>query len=156
VEVTVKWVTREHVQVDRVACPWLIRKFVDADAEFLFVPADQVLAVAERESATPYDVKAVELGHHGKECSFDAILKKYGLSSDPALSLLGRIVNGADTDNSLWNQPESAGLKAVARGFRDLGFKDDHEINAAEWIVYDALYAYCRRKVSEGMLVDAR
>ena len=144
-----KWVTREHVQVDRVACPWLIRKFVDPHAEFLFVPADQVLAVASREGATPYDVKGVELGHHGKECSFDAILKKYGLASDPALGLLGRIVNGADTDNSLWNQPESAGLKAVARGFRDLGFENDHEINAAEWIVYDALYAYCRRRVSE-------
>ena len=144
-----KWVTRENVHVDRVACPWLIRKFVDAKAEFLFVPADQVAAVAEREGATPYDVKGVELGHHGKECSFDAILKKYRLTSDPALVLLARIVNGADTDNSLWNQPESAGLKAVAEGFRGLGFKNDHELNAAEWIVYDALYAYCKRMVEE-------
>jgi len=144
-----KWVTRENVHVDRVACPWLIRKFVDAKAEFLFVPADQVMAVAEREGATPYDVKGVELGHHGKECSFDAILKKYRLTSDPALVLLARIVNGADTDNSLWNQPESAGLKAVAEGFRGLGFKNDHELNAAEWIVYDALYAYCKRMVEE-------
>ena len=144
-----KWVTRENVHVDRVACPWLIRKFVDAKAEFLFVPADQVVAVAEREGATPYDVKGVELGHHGKECSFDAILKKYRLTSDPALVLLARIVNGADTDNSLWNQPESAGLKAVAEGFRGLGFKNDHELNAAEWIVYDALYAYCKRMVEE-------
>ena len=125
-----KWVTRVNVHVDRVACPWLIRKFVDAKAEFLFVPADQVMAVAEREGATPYDVKRVELGHHGKECSFDAILKKYRLTSDPALVLLARIVNGADTDNSLWNQPESAGLKAVAEGFRGLGFKSDHELNA--------------------------
>src|SRR5213083_2705065 len=144
-----KWITREHVKVDRVACPWLIRKFVDPQAEFLFVPADQVMAVAEREKATPYDVKGVELGHHGKECSFDAIVKKYGLTSDPALMLLARIVNGADTDNSLWNQPESAGLKAVAEGFRGLGFKNDHELNAAEWIVYDALYAYCKRMVQE-------
>ena len=144
-----KWVTRENVHVDRVACPWLIRKFVDAKAEFLFVPADQVMAVAEREGATPYDVKGVELGHHGKECSFDAILKKYRLTSDPALVLLAHIVNGADTDNSLWNQPESAGLKAVAEGFRGLGFKNDHELNAAEWIVYDALYAYCKRMVEE-------
>ena len=125
------------------------RKFVDPKAEFLFVPADQVMAVAEREGATPYDVKGVELGHHGKECSFDAILKKYRLTSDPALVLLARIVNGADTDNSLWNQPESAGLKAVAEGFRGLGFKNDHELNAAEWIVYDALYAYCKRMVEE-------
>jgi len=151
-----KWVTREHVQVDRVACPWLIRKFVDPQAEFLFVPADQVLAVAQREGATPYDVKDVELGHHGKKCSFDAILEKYGLASDPALELLARIVNGADTDNSLWNQPESAGLKAIARGFRDLGFADDHQINAAEWIVYDALYAYCRRRVQEEVAAGAR
>jgi hypothetical protein len=145
-----KWVTREHVKVDRVACPWLIRKFVDPDAEFLFVPADQVMEVARREGATPYDVPGVELGHHGLECSFDAIVKKHGLASDPALTLLARIVNGADTDNVLWNQPESAGLKAVATGFRGLGFKDDHEINAAEWIVYDALYAYCQEMVRSG------
>jgi len=150
-----KWVTREKVQVDRVACPWLIRKFVDPKAEFLFVPVDQVMKVAEREDATPYDVKDVELGHHGKECSFDSILKKYGLTSDPALVLLARIVNGADTDNSLWNQPESAGLRAVAKGFRGLGFKDDHELNAAEWIVYDALYAYCQQMVQEGKLEGA-
>lgn len=142
-------ITREHVHVDRVACPWLIRKFVDPKAEFLFVPADQVMAVAEREGATPYDVKGVELGHHGKECSFDAILKKYGLTQEPALVLLAKIVNGADTDNSLWNQPESAGLKAVAEGFRGLGYKDDHELNAAEWIVYDALYAYCKTMVEQ-------
>jgi len=95
-----KWVTRENVHVDRVACPWLIRKFVDPKAEFLFVPADQVMAVAEKENATPYDVKGVELGHHGKECSFDAIVKKYELTSDPALLLLARIVNGADTDET--------------------------------------------------------
>lgn len=145
-----KWITREKVQVDRVACPWLIKKFVDAEAEFLFVPADQVMAIAAREEAIPYDVKGVELGHHGKECSFDAIVKKYGLTEDPALMLLARIVNGADTDNSLWNQPESAGLRAVAKGFRGLGFKDDHELNAAEWIVYDALYAYCQQTVQQG------
>ena len=142
-----KWITREQVKVDRVACPWLIRKFVDPEAEFLFVPPDRVLAVAERESATPYDVAGVELGHHGKECSFDAIVRKFQLTSDPALMLLGRIVNGADTDNSLWQQPESAGLKAIARGFQDLGFRNDQELNAAEWIDYDALYAYCKQIV---------
>ncbi len=144
-----KWITREHVKVDRVACPWLIRKFVDPKAEFLFVPADQVMMVAEREGATPYDVKGVELGHHGKECSFDAIVKKHQLAGDPALMLLARIVNGADTDNTLWNQPESAGLNAIAEGYRHLGFKDDHELNRAEWIVYDALYAYCQRRVAQ-------
>jgi hypothetical protein len=143
-----KWVTREHVKVDRVACPWLIRKFVDPDAEFLFVPAGEVMAVAERENATPYDVKDVELGHHGKECSFDAIVHRYRLDSDPALELMARIVNGADTDNTLWNQPESAGLEAIAGGFRRLGFAGDHELVAAEAIVYDALYAYCRERVA--------
>jgi len=150
-----KWITRENVQVDRVACPWLIRKFVDPRAESMFPPVDHVMTEAEREGATPYDVKNVELGHHGKECSFDAIVKKYGLTRDPALVLLARIVNGADTDNTLWNQPESAGLRAVAKGFRGLGFKNDHEINAAEWIVYDALYAYCRQMVTEGKLEGA-
>ena len=141
-----KWVTREQVKVDRVACPWLIKKFVDKNAEFHFVPADRILKEAERLGAIPFDAPGVELGHHGKECSFEAILKKYNLTSDPVLVLLGRIVNGADTDNTLYNQPEGSGLKAIAEGFCHLGFKDDHEINAAEWIVYDALYAYCKTK----------
>src|SRR5499425_1374254 len=113
-----KWVTRERVKVDRVACPWLIRKFVDPSAEFLFVPVERVMDVAAREGAIPYDVKDVELGHHGKECSFDAIVKKYKLDNDPAMILLAKIVNGAATDNSLWNQPEVAGLNAIAEGFR--------------------------------------
>jgi hypothetical protein len=142
-----KWITRERVKVDRVACPWLIKKFIDREAEFLFVPPDTVMGVAERENAIPYDVKDVELGHHGKECSFDAIVKKYKLDGDPAMRLLAKIVNGADTDNSLWNQPEAAGLNAIAEGFRHLGFKDDHGINDAEWIVYDALYAYCQEMI---------
>ena len=142
-----KWITRERVKVDRVACPWLVKKFVDPEAEFLFVPRDEVMAIAAREGAIPYDVEGVELGHHGKECSFEAILHKHGLDGDAALALLGRIVNGADTDNTLWNQPEGSGLAAIAEGFRHLGFADDHEINRAEWIVYDALYAYCRARV---------
>ena len=145
-----KWITREKVKVDRVACPWLIRKFVDPEAVFLFVPAEQVMQRAAEEGATPYDVKDVELGHHGKECSFEAIVARYGLGKDPALALLARIVNGADTDNSLWHQPESAGLKAVATGFAALGYKDDLELNRAEWIVYDALYAYCQAAVQQG------
>jgi len=145
-----KWITRERVKVDRVACPWLIKRFVDDEAEFLFVPTDHVTAEAERLGATPFDVPGVELGHHGKECSFEAILKKYALHHDPALALLGRIVNGADTDNSLYAQPEGPGLAAIAEGFRHLGLKDDHAINTAEWIVYDALYAYCREAVRHG------
>ena len=145
-----KWVTRERVKVDRVACPWLIRKFIDPTAEFLFVPAEKVLGVAEGEGATPFDVPDVELGHHGKECSFDALVKKYNLQSNPALVLLAKIVNGADTDNTLWNQPEAAGLNAIAEGFRHLGFKNDHEILGAEAIVYDALYAYCLEVIRRG------
>lgn len=145
-----KWITREKVKVDRVACPWLIRKFVDPQAEFLFVSADQVMAVAEREGATPFDVKGVELGHHGQECSFEAILRKYDLMKDPALALLGKIVNGADTDNTLWQQPEGPGLEAIAEGFRHLGLADDHAMLAAESIVYDALYGYCQAMVAQG------
>jgi hypothetical protein len=145
-----KWITREHVKVDRVACPWLIKRFVDPDAEFCFVPAEQVLQESQRILATPFDIPGAELGHHGKECTFEAILKKYKLDGNPALKLLGRIVNGADTDNTLWHQPESAGLNAIAEGFRDLNLRDDHEINAAEWIVYEALYAYCRKMMKLG------
>jgi len=145
-----KWITRERVKVDRVACPWLIKKFVDKDAEFFFVPADKVMDEAKRLGATPYDVKGVELGHHGKECSFEAILKKYNLTTNPALVLLGNIINGADTDNTLYAQPEGPGLEAIAEGFRHLGYKDDHAINAAEWIVYNALYAYCQEMVRQG------
>ena len=145
-----KWITRERVKVDRVACPWLIKKFVDKDAEFLFVPGDKVMSEAKRLGATPYDVKDVELGHHGQECSFEAILKKYGLTKDPALVLLGRIVNGADTDNTLYRQPEGPGFEAVAEGFRHLDYADDHALNAAEWIVYDALYAYAQEMVRQG------
>ncbi len=145
-----KWITRANVKVDRVACPWLIKKLVDTDAEFFFVPAEQVQTEAVRIGAIPFDVPDVELGHHGKECSFDAIVKKYSLAGDPALVLLSRIVNGADTDNSLHHQPEGPGLNAVAEGFRHLGLMDDHAINGAEWIVYDALYAYCKEMVRQG------
>ncbi len=108
------------------------------------------MSEAERLGATPYDVKGVELGHHGQECSFEAILKKYQLTGNPALILLGKIVNGADTDNTLYHQPEGAGLEAIAEGFRHLGFQNDDAINAAEWIVYDALYAYCQEMIRQG------
>lgn len=150
-----KWITRSHVKVDRVACPWLIKKFVDKNAEFFFVPAELVAAEAARLGAIPFDVPGAELGHHGKECSFEAIVKKYRLGGDPALALLARIVNGADTDNSLYHQPEGPGLNAIAEGFRNMNFADDHEINAAEWIVYDVLYAYCREMTRQGKLHGA-
>ena len=139
-----KWVTRARPKVDRIACPWLIKRFVDPQAEFRYVPADQVLAVAKQENAIPYDVPNVELGHHGTECSFDAILKKYNVT-DPALLRLALIVRGADTPAKDLT-PESRGLEAVADGFRRL-YDDDHQQLAAESGVYDALYAYCQELV---------
>jgi hypothetical protein len=137
----VKWVTRERPKVDRIACPWLIRRFVDPDAEFLYVPAEEVMETAARTGAIPYDVPDVELGHHGPECSFDAILKKYNLT-DPALLRLALIVRGADTPAKDLT-PESAGLEAIADGFRRL-YDDDLQQLDAESIVYDAMYAYCQ------------
>jgi len=138
----VQWVTRERPKVDRIACPWLIKRFVDPEAAFLFVPAGEVLTVAERTGAIPFDVPGVELGHHGQECSFDAILRKYGLT-DPALLILALIVRGADTPAKDLPK-ESPGLEAIAEGFRLL-YQDDHEQVAAESAVYDALYAYCHQ-----------
>ena len=142
-----KWVTREHVKVDRVACPWLIRKFVDPQAEFLFMPTDQVAHVAEKEGAIPFDAPHAELGHHGDKCSFDAIIAKYGLT-DPALLALAQIVRGADT-KAIDLAPESAGLRAIAFGFARL-LDNDHDILAREFPVYDALYAWCREQAAGG------
>jgi hypothetical protein len=136
-----KWITREKARVDRIACPWLISRFIDKDPTFLFVPADQVLRVAQETGATPYDVPNVELGHHGAECSFDAFITKYRLS-DPALLRMARIVRGADTDARELT-PESAGLYAYATGFQATA-KDDHDNMARQFPAYDALYAYCQ------------
>lgn len=143
-----KWITRERVKVDRVACPWLIEKFIDHEAEFIFVPSGKVLEVAEKEGAIPFDVPGVELGHHEGKCSFEAIVTRYQIE-DPAIHLMARIVHGADVAGDLYGQPEASGLKAIAEGFRYLGLKDDHEILEREFIVYDALYAYCRQKLKE-------
>lgn len=143
-----KWITREKVKVDRVACPWLIKKFIDPQAEFIFVPADKVIGTAEREKAIPLDSPGVELGHHEGRCSFEVIVEKYKIE-DPAIKLLAQIVHSADVSKDLNLQPEAAGLKAIAEGFGHLGLKDDHEILAEEFIVYDALYAYCKQRVME-------
>ncbi len=138
-----RWVTREHAKVDRIACPWLIKNFVDKEAEFLFVPAHKVIEVAEEQNATPFDVPNVELGHHGEECSFDAIIKKYDLDRrDSALAELAKIVRGADTPNRSLT-PQSEGLVAIAAGF-SLISKDDFDNMAKQFYVYDALYAYCK------------
>ena len=136
-----KWVTRERARVDRIACPWLISRFVDPAPEFLFVPAREVLAVAKREGAVPYDVPNVELGHHGPRCSFDAFVDRFELA-DPALGALALIVRGADTDDRTIT-PESAGLYAAATGFQATS-RDDFDNMARQFPMYDALYAYCR------------
>jgi len=138
-----KWVTREHAVVDRIACPWLVKRFVDKDADFLFVLADKVLEVAQREGAIPFDVAGVELGHHGEEVSFDAIIKKYGLTN-PALLELAKIVRGADTANRTLT-PESSGLYAIAYGFRQIS-QDDYDNMRLQFPTYDALYIFCKTK----------
>jgi hypothetical protein len=142
-----KFVTRAHARVDRIACPWLIRRFIDPNADILFVPADQVMRVAREQDATPFDVPSAELGHHGDLCSFDAFLEKFHLT-DPALRDVAQIVRGADTDQREIT-PESAGLFAIATGFQKLSpstFPDDHALLAAEAPLYDALYEFCRSR----------
>ncbi len=139
-----KWVTRARPKVDRVACPWLIKHFVDPEAEFLYVPADEVMNAVKRENAIPFDVPNVELGHQGPECTFDAIIRKYNLT-DPALQRLAVIVRGADTAAKEL-APECPGLEAIAEGFR-LAYANDHELLERELPVYDALYAYCKEMV---------
>ena len=136
-----KWITRERPKVDRIACPWLILRFIDRDAEFLYVPRDDVMRVATEQQAAPYDVPGVELGHHGELCSFDAFVRKYQLA-DPAVHRLAQIVRGADTAR-LGLAPESAGLFAVSVGMSRT-FTDDHEQLRYGLVLYDALYAWCK------------
>ena len=143
-----KWVTREDAKVDRIACPWLIRRFIDCDAEFLYVPAGDVLEVAARERATPYDVPGVELGHVDGRCSFESILLKYDLTTDPALVALGRIVHAADVAADIGTAPEGAGLKAIAHGFALLWKLEDHRKLELESPLYDALYAWCQQQAN--------
>lgn len=145
----VKWITRKNANVDRIACPWLIRRFVDKDPVFIYAPADEVLAAAERENATPYDVTGVELGHVDGRCSFESIMVRYDLD-DPALRKLARIVHGADVGADIDIVPEARGLRAIAHGFALLHGDDDHEKIRLETPLYDALYAWCRREVAEG------
>jgi len=137
-----KWITRSHVHVDRVACPWLITRFIDSDAEFLFVPASEVLARSEQEGAIPFDVPGVELGHVDGRCSFESIIKKYALK-DKALLRLAQIVHAADVEKDRGADPIAAGLEAIAVGY-SLRYPDDHENLRNQFAVYDALYAWCR------------
>ena len=138
-----KWVTRERPKIDRIACPWLIARFIDEAPEFLYVPAGEVLAVAEATGAVPYDIPGVEMGHVGELCSFDAFLAKHQLD-DPALQQLAAIVRGADTSR-LDLTPQSAGLYALSLGLSQ-NFTNDHEMLAHGMVMYDALYAWCRSK----------
>lgn len=144
---TLKFVTREHVKVDRVACPWLIKRFIDPEAELLFVPKEQVLEVAEREGALPYDIgREIELTHHGDLCSFDAFIHKYQLEDDKALLALAKIVRAADVLAQHDIAPEGVGLEAIAFGF-SLSGKSDSELLDLEFPLYDALYMYCKQKI---------
>jgi hypothetical protein len=145
-----KWITREDAKVDRIACPWLIKRFVDAEAQFLYVPAERVMEVAEREGAIPYDVPDVELGHVDGRCSFESILVKYGLTADGALVKLAGIVHAADVSADSDTSPYGAGLKAIAHGFSYLHGTDDHRKLALESPLYDALYAFCQRPDTSG------
>jgi len=136
-----RWVTREHPKIDRIACPWLIARFIDKEPEFLYVPASQVMAIAAETGAVPYDVPGVEMTHAGESCSFDAFLKKHQLD-DPALQQLAAIVRGADTSR-LDLTPQSAGLYAISLGLSH-NFSNDHEMLRHGMVVYDALYAWCQ------------
>lgn len=142
-EIAMKWITRERPKIDRIACPWLVARFIDQAPEFLYVPSAEVMKIATATGATPYDVPNVELGHVSELCSFDAFLKKYHLS-DPALHSLAVIVRGADTGKPEL-AAESAGLLAISRGLA-LKFKNDHEMLRHGMIIYDALYAWCKSR----------
>lgn len=141
-----KWVTREYVHVDRTACPWLIKKFIDPKAEFIFVPVEKVQEVAKKENAIPYDAQGVELGHHGEKCSFDAIIEKYNIK-DPVVLEVAKIVRAADT-GKMETAPEATGLEAVMSGISIVA-KDDHEAIAKTSIVYDALYTQSKMELIE-------
>jgi len=140
-----KWVTRSHVHVDRVACPWLITRFIDNEAEFLFIPASQIDQVVKETGAIPFDAPGVELGHHEGRCSFESIILKYGLK-EPGLLRLAKIIHGADVAEDLDKEPLARGLEAIASGF-SLRFPEDEENLAHQFDVYDALYAWCRLDV---------
>jgi hypothetical protein len=140
-----KWITREHPKVDRVACPWLIERFIDREAEFLYVPTDAVAREAARVGATPYDVEGAELGHHGPECSFDAFVRKYDLLKDPAMAYMTQVIRGADTSAKDLT-PESRGIEALLDGVRALHYPNDQEQRRASKPILDALYAFCQSR----------
>lgn len=143
-----KWITRSHVHVDRVACPWLIVRFIDSEADFLFAPKSQVVRIAEETGAIPFDTPGVELGHHEGRCSFESIILKYDLN-DPALVRMAKIVHAADVAEDIGTDPFARGLEAIASGY-SLRYPDDQENLLHQFEVYDALYAWCRLQVAGG------
>src|SRR6202171_706977 len=143
-----KWITRKNASVDRIACPWLIKRFIDPEPEFMYVPAADVISIGEREGAIPYDVGGVELGHVDGRCSFESIILKYELH-DPALDRLAQIVHGADVSADIDQTPEAAGLKAIAHGFAMVHGENDHLKIALETPLYDALYAWCQHEAGK-------
>ena len=145
-----KWVTRENANVDRIACPWLIKRFIDPDAEFLFVGRDEVLAVAEREGAHSYDSPGATYTHRNGNCSFDALVEDFSLVGDPALVRLAEIVHAADVSDDIDRSPEGRGLGAIAHGFALLHGTNDHRKIELETPMYDALYAWCQDEVGTG------
>ena len=144
-----KWVTREHPHTDRIACPWLIRRFIDPDAEIVYVPRDEVLDYAAREGATSFDAPGATYTHRDGKCSFEVLVEDYGLGGDPALVIVARVVHGADVTEDADITPQSRGLEAIARGFMHLGV-DDQEQLRLELPVYDALYAWAKLQVDAG------
>jgi hypothetical protein len=142
-----QWVTRERPKIDRIACPWLIKRFIDADARFYYVPTTDVFATAEREGAVAYDIPGAPFSHVGELCSFDAFLNRFGLGDDPGLSALRLIVRGADTDRHAL-APEAAGLHAISLGL-SVTFGDDHALLTQGLVIYDALYAWATRARGE-------
>ena len=142
-----KWVTRARPKTDRIACPWLIRRFIDPDAEILYVPVDQVLDVAHREGARSFDADGAEYTHRGNRCSFEVLIDDFGLGDDPALVRLARIVHAADIDSELHTDPAGPGLLAIGLGGLDVE-GDDHRLLERAEFVYDALYAWCAKQVS--------
>ena len=141
-----KWITRERPKIDRLACPWLIKKFVDPQAEFLYVPSQEVMVTAKKKDAIPYDVPGVELTHDGPNCSFDAFIKKYRIN-DPAVKKLAEIVRAADTD-TLENSAQAPGLLAITLGLAE-NIRDDHELLKMGMVLYEALYSWCRTLAEE-------
>jgi hypothetical protein len=151
-----RWVTRENANVDRIACPWLIKRFIDPDAEFLFVGRDEVLAVADREGARSFDAPNAEYTHRDGKCSFEVLVEEFDIGTDPALVRLAEIVHAADVSEDIDSSPEGRGLSAIAHGFALLHGTEDHRKIELETPMYDALYGWCQQETMSEQIPDDR